>query len=92
MVVGIMRDKDADGILRELLPVTSMVVATAATPAAPCPRRLARGICARPAQASSRGRRGERRLDAALPRAAGVRGGVLFLVGEVRDASNAVVS
>ena len=30
LVIGIMRDKDADGILRELLPVTSSVVATAA--------------------------------------------------------------
>jgi dihydrofolate synthase / folylpolyglutamate synthase len=30
LVVGIMRDKDADAILRELLPVTSSVVATAA--------------------------------------------------------------
>jgi dihydrofolate synthase/folylpolyglutamate synthase len=30
LVVGIMRDKDTDGILRELLPVTSSVVATAA--------------------------------------------------------------
>jgi dihydrofolate synthase/folylpolyglutamate synthase len=30
LVVGIMRDKDADAILRELLPVTSSVIATAA--------------------------------------------------------------
>ena len=30
LVIGIMRDKDADSILRELLPVTSSVVATAA--------------------------------------------------------------
>ncbi len=30
LVVGIMRDKDVDGILRELLPVTSSVIATAA--------------------------------------------------------------
>jgi dihydrofolate synthase/folylpolyglutamate synthase len=35
LVIGIMRDKDADAILRELLPVTSAVVATAvATPRA----------------------------------------------------------
>jgi len=30
LVIGIMRDKDADAILRELLPVTSSVIATAA--------------------------------------------------------------
>ena len=30
LVVGVMRDKDADAILRELLPVTSSVIATAA--------------------------------------------------------------
>ena len=30
LVIGVMRDKDADAILRELLPVTSSVVATAA--------------------------------------------------------------
>jgi dihydrofolate synthase/folylpolyglutamate synthase len=30
LVVGIMRDKDADAILRELLPATSSVIATAA--------------------------------------------------------------
>ena len=30
LVVGIMRDKDVDAILRELLPVTSSVIATAA--------------------------------------------------------------
>jgi dihydrofolate synthase / folylpolyglutamate synthase len=30
LVVGIMRDKDADGILRELLPVTSSLIATTA--------------------------------------------------------------
>jgi len=29
-VIGVMRDKDADAILRELLPVTSSVIATAA--------------------------------------------------------------
>jgi len=31
LVIGVMRDKDADGILRELLPVTSSVIATAAS-------------------------------------------------------------
>jgi len=30
LVIGLMRDKDADAILRELLPVTSSVIATAA--------------------------------------------------------------
>jgi dihydrofolate synthase/folylpolyglutamate synthase len=30
LVIGVMRDKDADAILRELLPVTSSVIATAA--------------------------------------------------------------
>ena len=31
LVIGVMRDKDADAILRELLPVTSSVIATAAS-------------------------------------------------------------
>ena len=41
--IGIMRDKDADAILRELLPVTSSVIATAAQHAARHAGRRARG-------------------------------------------------
>jgi len=37
LVVGLMRDKDADAILRELLPVTSAVIATAADTARAMP-------------------------------------------------------
>jgi len=37
LVVGVMRDKDADAILRELLPVTSAVIATAADTARAMP-------------------------------------------------------
>jgi dihydrofolate synthase/folylpolyglutamate synthase len=53
LVVGIMRDKDADAILRELLPVTSSVVATAAgTPRAmPADELAARVTAIDPARA-----------------------------------------
>jgi dihydrofolate synthase/folylpolyglutamate synthase len=47
LVIGIMRDKDADAILRELLPVTSSVIATAAdTPRAMPPEELAARVTA----------------------------------------------
>ena len=47
LVIGVMRDKDADGILRELLPVTSSVIATAAsTPRAMPANELAARVTA----------------------------------------------
>jgi dihydrofolate synthase/folylpolyglutamate synthase len=89
MVVGIMRDKDADGILRELLPVTSMVVATAAhTGRALSPVELAaRASALDPRKPVRVVAEASAALDAALGESPLVCvAGSLFLVGEVRDA------
>ena len=88
LVVGIMRDKDADAILGELLPVTSSVMATAAdTPRAMPAAELASRVrlldpermvmvCADPGMA----------IDAAVARSATVCvAGSIFLAGAVRD-------
>jgi len=88
LVVGIMRDKDADAILCELLPVTSSVIATAAnTPRAMPATELASRVraldpermvtaCADPVMA----------LDAAVATSTTVCvAGSIFLAGAVRD-------
>ena len=88
LVVGIMRDKDADAILRELLPVTRSVVVTAANPARAMPaEELASRVqaldperkvtvCASPNAA----------VDAAVRTSTTVCvAGSIFLVGAVRD-------
>lgn len=88
LVVGVMRDKDADAILRELLPVTSAVIATAAnTPRAMPATELAahvrtlddrRSITASPDVRSA--------LDMALAQSTTVMvAGSIFLAGAVRE-------
>ena len=88
LVIGIMRDKDADAILQELLPVTSSVIATAAsTPRAMPANELAARVraidAARPVEAIDS-------VAAALARAIDGSGSVcvagsIFLAGAVRD-------
>ena len=88
IVVGIMRDKDADGILRELLPVTSMVVATAAHTgrALPPAELAARASALDPRKQVRVVAEASAALDAALGESPLVCvAGSLFLVGEVRD-------
>ena len=88
LVVGIMRDKDADAILRELLPVTSSVVATAAN--------SARAMAAAELASHVKALDPERMVtvcahaNAALDEAVGMNttvcvAGSIFLVGAVRD-------
>lgn len=88
LVIGIMRDKDADAILRELLPVTSSVIATAAgTPRAMPAHELASRVkvldgaksvvaCADVAAAIGTALAASRTVCVA---------GSIFLAGEVRD-------
>jgi dihydrofolate synthase/folylpolyglutamate synthase len=87
LIVGLMRDKDADAILRELLPVTADVIATAAdTPRAMPPDELAarvraldarRAVAAFPDVGSA--------LDAALNQSRTICvAGSIFLAGEAR--------
>jgi dihydrofolate synthase/folylpolyglutamate synthase len=88
LVVGIMRDKDADAILRELLPVTASVITTAANTARAMPaEQLASHVkvldpdrvvtvCANPNAA----------VDVAVRMSTTVCvAGSIFLVGAVRD-------
>jgi len=88
LVAGIMRDKDADAILRELLPVTSSVIATAAnTPRAMPANELASRVRAldatRPVVACDSAAAA---IDAAVATSATVCvAGSIFMVGEVRD-------
>jgi dihydrofolate synthase/folylpolyglutamate synthase len=88
LVIGVMRDKDLDGILAALLPVTSLVIATAAA----TPRALPAGDLARHVQAldPSRDVRVEvhpaKAVDLALGAARTVCvAGSIFLAGAVRD-------
>ena len=88
LVIGVMRDKDVAGILAALLPVTSMVVATAAA----TPRALPAGDLARDVQAldPSRDVRVEDDAAQAVDLALGVAetvcvAGSIFLAGAVRD-------
>ncbi len=89
LVVGIMRDKDADAILRELLPVTSSVVATAADThrAMPADELAARVSALDPAKAVRAYADVLTAVDAALDsnRTVCVAGSV-FLAGAVREA------
>jgi dihydrofolate synthase/folylpolyglutamate synthase len=89
LVVGIMRDKDADAILRNLLPVTSSVIATAAdTPRAmPADELAARAMALDPAKAVRAFGDVLTALDAALDgnRTVCVAGSI-FLAGAVREA------
>lgn len=88
LVIGIMRDKDADAILRELLPVTSSVVATAAnTPRAMPARELASSVKALDAaRAVIAYDDPAAAIDAALATNATVCvAGSIFLAGAVRE-------
>ena len=88
LVVGIMRDKDADAILRELLPVTSSVIATAAkTPRAMPANELASRVRALDAsRVVVACEDAAAAIDAAVARSATVCvAGSIFMAGEVRD-------
>jgi dihydrofolate synthase/folylpolyglutamate synthase len=88
LVVGIMRDKDADAILRELLPVTSSVIATAAkTPRAMPANELASRVRAVDAtRAVVACEDAAAAIDAAVARSATVCvAGSIFMAGEVRE-------
>ena len=89
LVVGIMRDKDADAILRELLPVTSSVIATAADThrAMPADELAAHVSALDPARAVRACADVLTAVDAALDgnRTVCVAGSI-FLAGAVRDA------
>ena len=88
LVIGLMRDKDADAIVGELLPVTSTVIATAAdTPRAMPAKELAVRVKVLDAQRSvaSYADVGAA-LDAALAHSTTVCvAGSIFLAGEVRE-------
>ncbi len=89
LVVGIMRDKDADAILRELLPVTSSVIATAADTrrAMPADELASRVIALDPAKAVRAYGDVLTAIDAALDDSRTVCvAGSIFLAGAVRDA------
>jgi dihydrofolate synthase/folylpolyglutamate synthase len=88
LVVGIMRDKDADAILRELLPVTSSVISTAAaTPRAMPANELASRVRALDAaRAVVAYDDAAAAIDAAVGTSAMVCvAGSIFLAGAVRD-------
>ncbi len=89
LVVGIMRDKDADAILRELLPVTSSVIATAADThrAIPADELAAHVSALDPARVVRVCADALTAVDAALDsnRTVCVAGSI-FLAGAVRDA------
>jgi len=89
LVVGIMRDKDADAILRELLPVTSSVIATAAAThrAMPADELAAHVSALDPARAVRACADVLTAVDAALDSNCTVCfAGSIFLAGAVRDA------
>jgi dihydrofolate synthase / folylpolyglutamate synthase len=88
LVIGLMRDKDADAIVRELLPVTSAVIATAAdTPRAMPANELAARVKVLDAQRSIATYVDVRAaLDAAFaPSTTICVAGSIFLAGEVRE-------
>ena len=88
LVIGLMRDKDADAIVGELLPVTSTVIATAAaTPRAMPAKELAARVKVLDAQRSVATYADVRAaLDAALAQSTTVCvAGSIFLAGEVRE-------
>ena len=88
LLVSIMRDKDVDAILRELLPVTSSVIATAAkTPRAMPANELASRVRALDAtRAVVACEDASAAIDAAVARSATVCvAGSIFMAGEVRE-------
>jgi dihydrofolate synthase/folylpolyglutamate synthase len=88
LVIGLMRDKDADAIVRELLPVTSAVIATAAdTPRAMPANELAASVKVLDAQRSIAAYVDVRAaLDAAFAQSTTICvAGSIFLAGEVRE-------
>jgi dihydrofolate synthase/folylpolyglutamate synthase len=88
LVVGIMRDKDTDGILRELLPVTSSVIATAAdtSRALPADELAARVRALDPARTVLTRSDPSAALDAAAAASRAVCvAGSIFLAGAVRE-------
>jgi dihydrofolate synthase / folylpolyglutamate synthase len=88
LVIGLMRDKDADAIVGELLPVTSAVIATAAdTPRAMPANELASRVKVLDAQRSIATYVDVRAaLDAAFAQSTTVCvAGSIFLAGEVRE-------
>jgi dihydrofolate synthase / folylpolyglutamate synthase len=88
LVIGLMRDKDADAIVRELLPVTSAVIATAAdTPRAMPANELAARVKVLDAQRSIATYVDVRAaLDAAFAQSTTICvAGSIFLAGEVRE-------
>jgi dihydrofolate synthase/folylpolyglutamate synthase len=88
LIVGIMRDKDADAILRELLPVTSSVIAAAAdTPRAiPAGELASRVRALDPARAVVAYDDPGAAIDAAVATSATVCvAGSIFLTGAVRE-------
>ena len=87
LVIGVMRDKDVDGILAALLPVTSVVIATEA----PTPRALPAGDLARQVAGRDPARRVHVESDPARAVALGFTestticvAGSIFLAGAVR--------
>jgi dihydrofolate synthase/folylpolyglutamate synthase len=89
LLVGIMRDKDADAILQELLPVTSSVIATAADTrrAMPADQLAARVLALDPEKAVRACADVLTAVDAALDASRTVCvAGSIVLVGAVRDA------
>ena len=88
LVIGVMRDKDADAILRELLPVVSSVIATAAdTPRAIPANDLAARVKAIDAERSVVAYAdAAAAVDAAVATSRSVCvAGSIFLAGEVRE-------
>ena len=96
LVIGVMRDKDVEGIINALLPAVSSVIATAApTPRAMAPEELGERIRARAATLAGSShpidvdaeRDPQRAVARALSRADTVCvAGSIFLAGAVRDA------
>jgi dihydrofolate synthase/folylpolyglutamate synthase len=88
LVIGLMRDKDADAIVGELLPVTSTVITTAAATARAMPaKELAARVrvldAQRPIEVSANVRAA---LDAAFGKSTTVCvAGSIFLAGEARE-------
>ncbi len=88
LVIGVMKDKDVDGILAALLPVTSGIIATQAVTARALPAEdLARRVAALdPARQVRVVRDAARAVDLALDEAETVCvAGSIFLAGAVRD-------
>ena len=90
LVIGVMADKDVDGILAALLPVTSRIIATAArfSRALPADRLAERVATLDPSRPVDVITPANDAVTAALRTGAGLAciAGSIYLVGEVRDA------